>query len=106
MIETSFIIALTVYFLHVTTLEGQIFHGIRRLTFNWPGWLKKPVFDCPICMSPYYGSIILLCKLLPCNSFSDGALMIATAAGINAVLVYFKPVDCCFEDEDTKNENT
>jgi hypothetical protein len=60
MLEQSLILSLIVFFLHVCTWEGHIFHGIHQLTSSWPDKLKKPVYDCPICMTPYWASIFLL----------------------------------------------
>ena len=41
--------------------QGEIFGGLGE----WfgrvlPGRLHSPVFDCPICMTPWYGLIIVM----------------------------------------------
>lgn len=92
MITTAIIIAFVVLFLHACTWEGMIFGFVSKKLHRLPDYIKKPLYDCPICMSPYYGSLIILSSYyfgghdLP--SVNDWFLILLMAAGINTVLIY------------------
>lgn len=85
MIEHAIIIAFATLFLHACTWEGMIFGFIPAITWNWAEWIKKPLYDCPICMSFWWGGMILL---LLGNSFSiEFFITLLAAGGINVLLV-------------------
>lgn len=92
MLETSLLVALVVLFLNVTTWEGMINEWVKRVTFNWPDYFKKPLFDCPICMAPWWGSLILIvgyqAGALPAYNWFEAVCILFAAGGINAVLIY------------------
>lgn len=50
-------ISLMILFLHATTWEGMIFEGIKKI-IKPEGMLYKAIYGCPICMCPWYGSLI------------------------------------------------
>jgi hypothetical protein len=100
MVESTFIIAMAVFFLHVSTNEGMINHWVQKVAFNWPTWLKKIVFDCPICMSPYYGALLLWSGVLPSSGWLQGAVICAAAGGINAVTVRLTQSWLPFEEDE------
>jgi len=59
MIEKAIIIALLVLSIWYTMQEEQIFEKLGDwLMDHLPEAIHKPVFDCPICMSPWYGSVL------------------------------------------------
>lgn len=61
MLQIALIIALIVYFIKVTTWPGMIFEkaGIwSEKTFG--EYLNKPLLGCPVCMTPWWGTIIYL----------------------------------------------
>lgn len=60
MLEQAFIIALIVYFLKATTWKGMIFYGPKEKLKNLPSFIRKPFFECPICMTPWWGTIVYL----------------------------------------------
>lgn len=89
MIEWGIIIALFCLFVHACTWEGMIGEKIGELFWEAPVWIKKPLFSCPICMCPWWGSgLIVLFGILtdywphPVVWF----LELAIAGGINVVL--------------------
>lgn len=88
MLQHIFIIAVFVMFVHATTWEGQINNWVQRVTFHWPEFTKKPLFDCPICMAPWWGTALIITGVL--GSFTIIETIVATfaAGGVNAVLVY------------------
>ncbi|RZA00873.1 MAG: hypothetical protein EOP47_12655 [Sphingobacteriaceae bacterium] len=84
MLEHALIIALIVLFIHSCTWKGMIFDGIKKI-IKPEGHIYKPIYGCPICMTPYYGTIIYL--LFFNHSFTDGLLTIATASGMSVISV-------------------
>jgi len=57
---TSLLISYAVLFIHATTWEGQIWEDVGNwLDRKLPEWISKPLYGCPICMSFWYGGIIL-----------------------------------------------
>ena len=56
MIITSFIISFIVIAIHLTFQAGEIFQFVSRWgKKHIKGKWQKPVFSCPICMTPWYG---------------------------------------------------
>lgn len=90
MLELSFIIALTILFLHACTREGMIFSFIPEFFWNAPVWIKKPLYDCPVCMAPWWGSVIIFFYYpVLFGDWPDGftwLILIAVSGGINVVL--------------------
>lgn len=60
MLIPSFAIAMIVYFLYHSTFKGMIFGGFRKWSKNWPEWIKKPLYDCPVCMCAWWGFPVLV----------------------------------------------
>lgn len=91
MLQWIVIISLTVLFLHATTWEGMIFDKVSVWAFNLPAFIKNPLFDCPICMAPWYGSIILaiadLTNSLPSLNWFKCILILFASAGLNVLLI-------------------
>lgn len=101
----GFIIAMLVLFFHACTWDKQIFAGIRKL-INEKSQISKPIYNCPICMSPYYGiPIYYLISITPIigNSISisdwnfiqflQSILSIGVAAGFSVfsvIAIYIK----------------
>jgi hypothetical protein len=84
MIENSLIIALIILFLHATTWDGHIFQKVRKWIsedFN----ISKPIYNCPICMTPWWGTLIYLIFIH--YSFSDYILTIGAASGLSVISV-------------------
>lgn len=91
MIETAFIVAFVVLFMHVTTWEGMINEWVGKALFNAPEWIKKPLYDCPICMAPWWGSVCLAAMCLYSSEWLNPVswiILVFSAGGINAVLIY------------------
>ena len=98
MLEQAVIIGLIVYFIHMTMMPGMIFGFIgdygdyiverdtsgRATKVRWPNWLRKPLYACNICMSPWYGTAAYLIAYH--HSFLDWFLTVGAAAGLNAVI--------------------
>lgn len=89
MLEFASIIALSVLFIHYCTLDGMILSFIHKILWNVSPIIKKPLFDCSVCMVPWWGSVILCITCWRNNSWIDWwswILILLCAAGINALL--------------------
>jgi hypothetical protein len=84
MITQAFIIAMIVLFIHACTWRGMIFEGIKKI-IKPEGHLYKPIYGCPICMTPYYGTIIYLIFFR--ISVTDWLLTVGTASGMSVIAV-------------------
>jgi hypothetical protein len=93
MLTAALIIALMVYFIKSTTWKGMIFHPLAERCKNWPEKLRKPIFECPICMTPWWGTIIYLVghylDLREFSVLSVGRIVftVFVAAGINTIFL-------------------
>lgn len=104
---TALLIAYAVLFIHATTWEGQIFEKVGDyLQTRLPEWIQKPLYDCPICMSFWYGTAIQL--LLHKNFGVELFLEVFAAAGINVINVvvirYYKAVSDYIEDNNDEKQ--
>lgn len=86
MIATIFTISFIVLFIHATTWEGMINGWVSNLCDNWPEWIKKPLYDCPICMCPWWGSLILYFMGSHIGVL-EWILTVFAAGGVNTVIV-------------------
>jgi hypothetical protein len=84
MLEHALVIAFIVLFIHACSWKGMIFDGIKKI-IPPQGHIYKPIYGCPICMTPYYGTVIYL--LFFNQSFTDGLLTVATASGMSVISV-------------------
>lgn len=56
MIEKILLSCLAVFAVWFTMQDGEIFDRLGRFLDRWlPEKMKSAVFECPICMFPYYG---------------------------------------------------
>lgn len=86
-----FVISFIVFAIWYSMLDGEIFGGLRRLFVSLPDKLHNPVYDCPVCMVPWYGSAIYW--LAYGVSVRDWLLTVIPAMGLNAVIVRLWPKD-------------
>jgi hypothetical protein len=89
MLEKILITALIVMFIWATMLEGMIFGKIREWFINLNDFYAKFVWDCPICMTPWYGSGVYW--IIWGNSWQEWLIVIFAAAGLNTVFVKLFP---------------
>lgn len=82
--ENSLIIALIILFLHATTWDGHIFSGIRKL-IDEESTISKPIYNCPICMTPWWGTAIYW--IFFNISVTDWLLTVGAAAGLSVISV-------------------
>ena len=95
MLSAGFIVAFIVYFIKATTWTGMIFHPIiSRLNFL-PQKIRKPIFECPVCMTPWWGAVIYIIghytHLAEFHELTVQRVLftIFTASGINTIFLIF-----------------
>lgn len=87
MLKKAAIFSLTTYFLHVTTWEGHIFHRPANwLRGKLPEGIQKPLFDCPICMTPWWGTLMYALLKGDRRGVVKAVLTVGAAAGMSVVL--------------------
>lgn len=95
----ALIISLIVLFIHACTWEGMIFAKIKKF-IKPEGMLYKPIYGCPICMTPYWGTAIYW--LFFNNSIQDWILTIGAAAGLSVLYVLLIDIKDYIKDVTTK----
>lgn len=60
MLEPAFIVAFIVYFIRATLWKGMIFYYIKKKLSFLPSYIRKPLYECPVCMTPWWGTVIYL----------------------------------------------
>jgi hypothetical protein len=95
MIEQILIISFWVFAIHYTMQHGEIFGWIG----DWfsevlPEKLHNPVFDCEVCMCPWYGSFLYIIMWKPTwHEFGIALIVVIAATGLNAILTKLFPKD-------------
>lgn len=94
MMEQVLLIAFAVYFIHATFWPEQIFGKLAEWLESWmPEKLTMPLFNCPICMTPWWGTLIYwVCHWLDIALFADVRwpviiLTVFAGAGLNTILL-------------------
>jgi hypothetical protein len=90
MMAIATIIAFAVLFIHYTMQEEEIFGFVQVWLAPLINKIKKPLIGCPICMTPWWGSLIIWIGIL-CNAWIpptvfEWLMILAIAGGINTVL--------------------
>lgn len=95
MLEHATIIALLVLSIWYVYQEGEIFGRIGTwFNNNLPEKIHQPVFDCNICMCPWYGSLLywLIYGLwLNTATWQEWIVVIVIAMGMNIVINKWSP---------------
>jgi len=98
MIEQAFIIAFIVYFIKATTWKGMIFHRPKEKLIGLPSYIRKPFFECPVCMTPWWGMVVyLLAHYSGIEEFAELTFArlfftVMVSSGINTVILLFNKV--------------
>lgn len=88
MLQKSFIIALSVLAIWYTMQEGEIFGFMHRFG-HWK--IAPALFECNVCMSPYYGSVLYV---LIYGINWQWPVVVLCAMGINAAINKLSPKEC------------
>lgn len=59
MLLYAFIISAITTFIHACTREKMVIYVVNRSTKKAPDFLRKPLFECPTCMSMWWGPSII-----------------------------------------------
>jgi hypothetical protein len=89
MIEKILITSFLVMFIWASMWEGMIFGRIRAILTKLPEFYQKPIFDCPICQCPWYGTALYW--LIWGQSWHEWVVVIFAAAGLNAIFIKLFP---------------
>lgn len=86
-----FIIAAVVMAIWFSMQEGEIFGRLGNWLYNHaPVAIHKPLFDCPICMTPWYGTVIYALIPGPFHVEHWWYLILASM-GLNVIIVKLWP---------------
>lgn len=91
MLEQSFIIAFIVFGLHyIMYTHGMIFSFVAdwAARVKLPQYIDKPLYSCPICMVPWWGTAIYWAVWG--NSVGEWIFVVICGMGINAVIVFLR----------------
>lgn len=90
MIERVLIVSFSVFAIWYTMLEGEIFGALGKwFNKHLPIKLHSPVYECPVCMIPYYGTAIYW--IVWGNSWQEWFITCVPAMGLNAIIVRLWP---------------
>jgi hypothetical protein len=88
----AFCISFIVIAIWATYWEHMIFGFVTKIGEKYlPEWLQKPLFSCPICLCPWYGTVIYW-MFFP-GPIAEYIVTIVVAMGINTVFVKMMPDD-------------
>lgn len=85
MLSSAAIISLIVMAIWFSMQEGEIFGFVQKYS-HWK--IAPPLFDCPICMVPWYGSLIYV---LIWGVNWQWPVVVLSAMGLNVVIVKLWP---------------
>jgi hypothetical protein len=98
MLEQSVIISLLILAIWFTMQEEQIFGRLGLFLEKYlPEQIHKPVFGCPVCMTPWYGTVLYW--MIPWGRtgitfYADPwqwVITVITAMGINVLITKLWP---------------
>lgn len=92
MIEKGLIIGLIVLSIHYTLQPGEIFGRLGKwLEKHTPSQLHPALFECNVCMAPYYGTALYW--LIYRNSIAEWLIVVIVSMGFNIVINKWAPPD-------------
>ncbi len=85
--------ALAINFVYCLFQAGMIFEFVRKMLWRLPAAIKKPLYDCLICMSFWYGMLFykinLVCWMDTDFAFIDMIYSAVITGGINYLFTLF-----------------
>lgn len=103
MFEKIFIVTLIVWGVHVLFWDSMILGFISRwLMYRIPVFIIKPLYACPVCMTPYYGTIVYI--IMWKFDVADWGLTLFASMGLSGIIVSFIPETITIEDDDSPGE--
>lgn len=87
--EKIFITALVTIAIWATLLNGMIFGFLGNwINEKFPKWLSKPLVECVICMTMYYGSALYW--ILWGNGIREWVIVVISAMGVTTIFAKTK----------------
>lgn len=84
-----FIVSTIVFALWYSFKDGEIFGAFQKVNLRK---FANPLRDCPVCMTPWYGTLIYFLYTDPgLAHFRDLVFTIIPAMGVNVILIMFFP---------------
>jgi hypothetical protein len=91
MITHILVISLCVFSIWYVMQPGEIFGWLGNILSRiLPAWLHDPAFECPVCMTAWYGSGIYYLFFFN-GSWQDWVLTVIGAMGLNVVILKLAP---------------
>lgn len=91
MLVHSVIISLIVLAIHYTMQYGEIFGKLGNwFANNLPPSIHQPVFDCNVCMTPWYGSVLYV---IIYGVNWQWPIVVISAMGLNVLYNKWSPND-------------
>lgn len=88
MLEQSILTCFFVFAVWATMLEGMIFGKIREVGDDvLADWVRYPLYECPICMSFWYGSVFYW--IFFGESIKGWLVVIFGTMGLAAIIIKF-----------------
>jgi hypothetical protein len=84
LISRSVILTFLVVFIHASMWQGMIFAKAGRLFSKLPTYIRKPLFECIVCMAPWWG-VFIYTGIWQWNVV-DVLLCVIVSAGINVLI--------------------
>lgn len=71
--------------------EGMVFERVGKLGEAWLAeWVRKPLYECPICVSVHATWVMALAGIVPTNPWWQIPLIALSASGLCSVLIGFQ----------------
>ena len=91
MITHILVISLCVFSIWYTLQPGEIFGWWGNILSRiLPAWLHDPAFECPVCMTAWYGSAVYYLFFFS-GSWQDWVLTVIGAMGLSVVILKLAP---------------
>lgn len=88
MLEQTILTCFFVFAVWSTMLPGMIFGKVREVGDDvLADWVRYPLYECPICSTPYYGSAFYWFAFG--NSIKEWVVVILCAMGLAAIIIKF-----------------
>jgi hypothetical protein len=97
-LEAAFTISFIIIFINATTWKGMIFNKLTKKLKNLPVFIRKPLIECPICMTPWWGTLIFLIGYFTISEFGSYSIfhwffIVFAASGITTMLSFLGKIN-------------
>lgn len=89
MLSKILIVSFMVWAVYASMREGMIFGKVQVWFSNLRVSIKKPLFDCVVCMAPWWGTAAYW--LIWGNDWKESLICAIGAMGINSIITFLIP---------------